>query len=275
MGYKLIALDVDGTIRSANSPIAERTRRAVDAVREEGAIVTLATGRAFRSATVNCAVLGIDVPIATSQGAYIANPVSEEVLRHRPLTAEMALAALDSVEEHLDSDSSQVVAYCPGRLYVDNMTEWAAGYGQRTDIRVELVGDLQDVVDKDLTRIVVVGMEDYYAIERLERAIKPRLSDQALVMRSLPYFCEILHPKGGKEDALSWMCDYFRIERSETVAFGNGYNDVQMLEWASLGIAVGDAVSEALAAADRVAPPFNEHGVAQVLEKLLEDGLIG
>ena len=96
-----------------------------------------------------------------------------------------------------------------------------------------------------------------------------------LVMRSLPHFCEILHPRGGKEDALGWMCERFGIARSETVAFGNGYNDVQMLEWAGLGIAVGDAVSEALAAADSVAPPFKEHGVAQVLEELLDKGLIG
>ena len=62
-------------------------------------------------------------------------------------------------------------------------------------------------------------------------------------------------------------------ERSETIAFGNGYNDVQMLEWAGLGIAVGDAVPEALAAADSVAPPFDEHGVAQVLEELLDKGI--
>ena len=68
MGYKLIALDVDGTIRSTDSPIAERTRAAVGAVRAAGAIVTLATGRAYRSAIVNCAALGIEVPIASSQG---------------------------------------------------------------------------------------------------------------------------------------------------------------------------------------------------------------
>ena len=275
MGYKLIALDVDGTIRSADSPIAERTRRAVDTARDAGAIVTLATGRAFRSATVNCAALDIDVPIATSQGAYIANPVSEEVLRHCPLTDSMALSALDALEAHIDSAELQVVAYCPGRMYVDDMTEWAAGYGQRTDIAVELVDSLRDVADEGLTRVVVVGMEDYVAIERLERRTKPLLSEQMLVMRSLPYFCEILHPNGGKEDALAWMCDYFGIRHSETVAFGNGYNDIEMLEWVELGIAVGDAVPEALEAADRIGPPFAEHGVAQVLEELLGEGLIG
>ncbi|MYE54162.1 MAG: HAD family phosphatase [Chloroflexi bacterium] len=275
MGYRLIALDVDGTIRSGSNPIAERTRRAIDAARESGAVVTLATGRAYRSAIVNSAALDIDVPISTSQGAYIADPVSGEVFRHCPLTGEMALVTLDKLQEHIGPDDSgtQVVAYYPGIMYVDRMSQWAASYGQRTEIEVRLVSNLREVASEGLTRIVAVG--DDADIEALERDIRPLLSMSVLVMRSLPYFCEILHPRGGKEDALGWMCERFGIARSETIAFGNGYNDVQMLEWAGLGIAVGDAVPEALAAADSVAPPFDEHGVAQVLEELLAKGLIG
>ena len=278
MAYKLIALDVDGTIRTAGSPIAERTRSAVDAVRRAGAIVTLATGRTFGSATQTCGILGIEVPIATSQGAYIANPVSanpvsEDALLHRTLTTDMALAALDALKDHTSADGTQAVAYHSQRIYVDRMSEWAAGYGQRTEMDVVLVDDLREVADEGLTRIVAVGKD--HDIEILEREVMPELSDRMLVTRSLPYFCEILHPQGGKEDALAWMCDRFGIRQSETVAFGNGYNDIQMLEWVNLGIAVGDAVPEALAAADIIAPAFAEHGVAQVLEDLLRDGKIG
>ena len=273
MGYKLIALDVDGTIRSVGSPIAERTRHAVASARDAGAIVTLATGRAFGSAAANCAALGIEVPIATSQGAYIASPVTGEVLRHRALTQNMALSAIAALDTHMRSESTQAVAYFPGGIYVDRMSEWAESYGQRTEIDVIYVDDLREVAGRGLTRIVAVGDDD--DIEELERSLNPVLSKRMLVMRSLPYFCEILHPNGGKEDALAWMCDHFGIDRSETVAFGNGYNDVQMLEWANVGIAVGDAVPEALAAANRIAPPFKEHGVARVIEELLNQGLIG
>ena len=278
MAYKLIALDVDGTIRTAGSPIAERTRSAVDAVRRAGAIVTLATGRTFGSATQTCGILGIEVPIATSQGAYIANPVSanpvsKKPLLHRTLTTDMALAALDALQDHTSDDGTQAVAYHSERIYVDRMSEWAAGYGQRTEMDVVLVDDLREVADERLTRIVAVGKD--HDIEILEREVMPELSNRMLVTRSLPYFCEILHPQGGKEDALAWMCDRFGIRQSETVAFGNGYNDIQMLEWVNLGIAVGDAVPEALAAADIIAPAFAEHGVAQVLEDLLRDGKIG
>lgn len=274
MGYKLIALDVDGTIRSIGSPIAERTRSAVAAARGAGAVVTLATGRSFSSAAANCEALGIEVPIATSQGAYVANPITGEVLRSCPLTTDMALSAIDALRAFACSDNIQTVAYYSGGIFVDRMSDWAVSYGKRSEIDVTLVDNLRTIADKSLIRIVAVG-EDAH-IKTLERSLLDlHLSKRMLVMRSLPHFCEILHPEGGKEDALAWMCDYFGITRSETVAFGNGYNDVQMLDWVSLGIAVGDAVPEALAAADKVAPPFEEHGVAQALEELVDKGLIG
>ena len=273
MGYKLIALDVDGTIRSIGSPIAERTRSAVAAARDAGAVVTLATGRSFGSAAANCEALGIEVPIATSQGAYVANPMTGEVLRLCPLSADMALSAIDALRPFACSDNIQTVAYHSGGIFVDKMSDWAISYGKRTDVDVSLVDDLRKIADKRLIRLVAVGADAH--IKTLEHSLKMLLSNRMLITRSLPHFCEILHHKGGKEDALAWMCDYFDIKRSETVAFGNGYNDVQMLDWVSLGIAVGDAVPEALAAADRIAPPFEEHGVAQALEELVSKGLIG
>ena len=97
MTYKLIALDIDGTIRSDDYPLSSRTRNAIDRVREAGALVTVATGRIYRSALRASGELDITTPIASFQGAHIANPVTHEVLWHRPLTnsmTRMALAAL-------------------------------------------------------------------------------------------------------------------------------------------------------------------------------------
>ena len=65
------------------------------------------------------------------------------------------------------------------------------------------------------------------------------------------------------------------IDRRETVAFGNGFNDVQMLEWSGLGVAIGGAVPQILAVADVVARPVEEDGVALILEELIDRGLIG
>jgi HAD superfamily hydrolase (TIGR01484 family) len=136
-----------------------------------------------------------------------------------------------------------------------------------------VVGDLKEFAANELTRLVVVG--DEQEIQRLETELKSEFNSRLYVTRSLPHFCEILHPQAGKDRALAWISEYLGVRQDETVAFGNGYNDVQMLEWAGLGVAVGGAVSEVLQVADRIAPPIEEDGAAQVLEELLDQGLIG
>ena len=127
MGYKLIALDIDGTIRSNEYPLSDRTRDVMDRVREAGASVTLATGRIYQSAVRASAELDIQTPIATSQGAHIANPVAGDVLSHITLTEQMTRDALNALE----GSGMEVVGYYPSGVYVAEMTEWAEAYGQR------------------------------------------------------------------------------------------------------------------------------------------------
>jgi len=273
MGYMLIALDIDGTIRSQERPISLRTRQAVDRVRNAGAIITLATGRIFNSAARSSADLDIKTPIATSQGAHIADPVTGDVLWHRPLTADMTLAALGALADLLASSSMEVVGYYKNQVYVNELTDWASAYGRRNNVMVNVVHDLRKMADRELTRLVVVGGDD--GIRELEANLLDKFDSSLHITRSLPHFCEILHPQGGKDKAMEWLCDYHGIGYDQTIAFGNGYNDVGMLEWANLGVATSDAVPEALAVADRVSPSMEEDGVAQVLEDLLDKGLIG
>ena len=273
MGYRLIALDIDGTIQTAEHPLAERTRQAVARVMDRGVAITLATGRMFRSARESGAALGITTPIVSFQGAQITDPTTGELLWHRPLTAEMAREALDALAPSGLPSDMEIMAYYEETVYVGEMTPRSESYGKRNQIEVKAVGDLKEVADMELTRLVVVGGED--EIQRLETSLIARFDSRLYVTRSLPHFCEILHPLGGKDRALEWLCEYLGVRREETVAFGNGYNDVRMLEWVSLGIAIGGAVPEVLAVADRVAPPLEEDGAAQVLEELLDAGLIG
>ena len=87
MGYKLIALDIDGTIRSPDYPVSDRTREVTARVRDAGAVVTLATGRMYHSALRSSADLNIKSPIASFQGAQIRDPASGEVLWHKPFVA--------------------------------------------------------------------------------------------------------------------------------------------------------------------------------------------
>ncbi len=269
MKYRLIALDIDGTIRPTEQPISDRTRRAISRAGSAGAVVTLATGRMYRSALKSSAELNLTTPIAAFQGAQVSDPTTHRVMWRRPLTSEMAGLALDV----LDGWPVEMVAYLGDEVYVPDMTKFAEGYGRRNNVRVHAVGDLRYFASWGFTRLLAVGEED--KIRDLNSELNYLLNGNLYVTRSLPHFCEILNPAGGKEKALSWICDRLGIDHSETIAFGNGYNDVPMLAWAGLGVAVDGAVPEVVEVADRIAPAIEDDGVARVLEELFDNGEIG
>ena len=127
MTYKLIALDIDGTIRGPNREISDRTRRVIDRVIEAGAVVTVATGRMFESARMSTVALDLRSPIISYQGAHVADPVTGDVLWHLPLTERQALEALDA----LDGWPGDVAVYLGDDVYVGEMTPWARAYSER------------------------------------------------------------------------------------------------------------------------------------------------
>ena len=269
MGYKLVALDIDGTIRKADHPPSDRTRRVIEAMKESGAAVTLATGRMFRSALAATAELDITSPIVSSQGAHIADPKTGEVLWHLQLAPAMSLRAL----EELAGWRKEVLAYIGDTVYSNMLTPWVEAYSQRNKGGVCVVPDLRTLASKEPTRLAVLGDES--EIGELDARLKAALDGELYVTRSLPTLCEILHPNGGKHRAMAWLCRYLGIPREQTIACGNSHEDAEMLRWAGLGIASGDSVPEVLEVADVVAPPVEEDGIAQVLEGLLERGEVG
>ncbi len=269
MRYKLIALDIDGTIRSNDYPLSARTCRALLAAREAGAIVTIATGRMYLSAMAVTAELNLRSPVATYQGAHIADPTSHKVLWHHPLSSEMLHDVLDA----LKSWEREILAHHRNHVYVDRMTDWVEAYIDRNYVEVHVIDDLHSLADEGVTRLIVAGEDD--DVGQVTSTLTKEFDSQLQITRSLPYFCEVLHPDTGKQPALQRLCEILDVRQEDAIAFANGDEDVPMIEWAGLGFAVADGSGAAIDAADDVAPPQSEDGVAQVVERLLRDGHLG
>ena len=268
MGYKLIALDIDGTIRSNEHPLSKRTCLALEAARSAGAIVTIVTGRMYLSALHVTADLDLQSPVATYQGAHIADPISHRVLWHRPLTSRM----LDDVLDALEIGDHEILAHHRGHVYVDRVTEWIEAYVERNHVRMHVVDDLRSLGTEGVTRLIVGGEEDN--VGRITAELKQTFDSRLQITRSLPYFCEVLHPDTGKDMALRRLCNLLGIRQKDTIAFGNGDEDAPVIAWAGLGVALSDGSPTAIAAANEVAPTLADSGVAHVVERLLRDGLL-
>ena len=269
MGYKLIALDIDGTIRSNEHPLSKRTCLALQAARSAGSIVTIVTGRMYLSALNVTADLDLRSPVATYQGAHIADPVTHEVLWHRPLTSQMLSDTLDL----LYPGDHEILAHHRGHVYVERLSEWIEAYVERNHVRVHLVDDLRSLGEEGVTRLIVGGEDD--DVGKVTATLKRTFDSRLQITRSLPYFCEVLHPDTGKDLALQRLCKMLGVRREDTVAFGNGDEDAAMIKWAGLGVAIGDGSAAAISAGDEVAPPLTDSGVAHVVERLLRSGLLG
>ena len=273
MTYRLIALDIDGTIRSMDRPISDRTRTAVEQASSRGAVVTVCTGRTFRSALLATAELNITAPIVSFQGAYVADPQSYEALMHRPLTEEMARDALSE----LSAWDSEILAYKGDHVFFNKDTEWVREYVERNRGLMQEAGqvveDLSELASIGLTRIAFVG--DEHDVGEYERRLMTTFDSRLYIARTLPRLCEVLHPDTGKQPGLAWLANYLEVAQAETVAFGNGDEDAAMLRWAGLGVAVEGATQAALASADRIAGAMEEDGVAVVLEELADQGMLG
>lgn len=269
MGYKLIALDIDGTIRSNEHPLSRRTCLALEAAREAGAIVTIVTGRVYLSALHVTADLNLQSPVATYQGAHIADPVTHEVLWHQPLTSQMLSDTLD----FLDFGGHEILAHHRGHVYVECLSEWIEAYVERNHVRVHVVDSLHSLAEEGVTRLIVGGQDE--AVGEVTARLKGEFDSRLQITRSLPYFCEVLHPDTGKDVALKRLCEMLDVRQEDTVAFGNGDEDAAMIAWAGLGVAMGDGSTTAVEAADEVAPPLADGGVAEVIERLLGKRLMG
>ena len=269
MTYKLIALDIDGTIKNLNKEITEITQRSLSRTREAGALVTIATGRSFNSAITATRLLNLDSPIVSFQGAHIGDPITSRVIWHMPLTEKMTLDLL----YYLENWPGEILVFVKHKIYVNKITQWTESYVYRNGIEIVRVDDLKSIANKKPTRFVLVDAEN--EIAEIEKQLIGNFQDGLHITRSLPNFCEILHPFSGKHRALEVICTRLGISNESVLAFGNGYNDIHMLKWAGLGVAVQGSPEEVIKSADSLCGTVESDGPAILLTSFLEKGLIG
>ncbi len=262
----MLALDLDDTLLDARLKVPERSRAAIEAARQAGVRVTLATGRMFRSAVPFARELGVDDYLITYQGALVRHAVTGETLFHRPVPLEEALEVIALVKPF----GYHINIYLDDNLYVAEHTRESEQYGAMSRIPVEAVGDLTAFLEKrrrEPTKVLVVAQEAQ--LDELAQAVRPVLGDRLHITKSKPHFLEFSHPLANKGDALASIAGRYGVGREEIIAVGDSYNDVEMIDYAGLGVVVGNARPEIKERADYVCCSNEECGVAEVVEKFI------
>jgi Cof subfamily protein (haloacid dehalogenase superfamily) len=218
----------------------------------------------FRSVRPYVLRAGITEPVVCYQGAVVADPVGGEFLRHVPMPLDEAYEVIEATADL----GHTVLCYVNDELYVAHETPASDTYARFQDLTVNVVGDLAAWLTQPPTKLVTVG--DPSEMDALEVVMKARFDGRLYIAKSLPHFLEFAAPGVTKAAGLAFVAERLGFSREATVAFGDGENDVELLEWAGYGVAVANAHERVLAVADFICPSVDEEGVAQVIEALLD-----
>ena len=218
----------------------------------------------FRSIRPYALEAGLDDPVVCYQGAVVAEPESGRWLRHVPIPLQLAREAIGAVRD----EGFGLNCYVDDELYVAEVTPEARRYADFQHLQLHPVGDLLTWLRQPPTKLVVI--DDPEVLDGLKQRMVDRFDGRLYISKSLPYFLEFASPNVTKAAGLDFVAEHVGFAREQTVAFGDGENDVELLRWAGYAVAVANAHDRVLAAADFVCPGVDEEGVAQVLEAYLD-----
>lgn len=272
--FDLGAFDLDGTMLHRDLTITEASIETLRRLRSLGARLVVATGRRYETAREHAGRLGFSggEPVICYGGSMVRS-MDGETLLHRTIEPELAgdilrWAAERGVRARVLTDGEILLPPGPplaverlrseeepGVRVVDSLPEWLRESGERP------------------TKIVFVDYPD--GVEEWLQEAREAFKGRAFVTRSLPHYVEIGALEGTKSRALSFLCGEWGIHPSRAAAFGDADNDVDMLRFVGLGVAVGGMTEEVRRAADALAPPVEEDGVARFIEGLLTERPVG
>jgi len=260
-----VAIDLDDTLLDSGLKIADNCLRAISEVQQRGILVTLATGRMYRSALPYARQIKVDIPLITYQGGLVKNSRSQEVIYYRPLPS----APAAEVVRFFRSKRVHYHSYLEDQLMMETLTEEGLYYESLSGIKAVMVDDLVTVAGSGDAMKIMAVTEDRKLLLSMERELKDRYGEKLNITRSKPFFLEVMAREANKADALRVVASHYHVSRAEVMAIGDSYNDLEMLEWAGVGVAMGNAWEAVKEAADFVTRSNDEDGVAEALRKYI------
>lgn len=267
MAYRMIVLDLDGTLTNRDKVITPKTKESLMELKRQGGIIVLASGRPTYGVMPLAKELGLTEDggyILSFNGGRIIDCKSGETVFAKELPVESNRRIIGLAKEHgvniLTYEGDSIITPDPTDIYVKKESDI-------NKLEIRKVEDFEEYVDFPVVKFLLLDDGDYLAL--VEPKVKAALGRDFSVYRSEPYFLEVL-PKGiDKAASLERLLARLHMTKEEMIACGDGYNDLSMIQYAGLGVAMENAVLPVKNAADYVTLSNNEDGVAHVVEKFM------
>lgn len=274
---KSIVMDVDGTLYNSKKVITPKTKEALLAAQTSGIKLVIASGRP----TAGLITIGKELQMKDHRGLFIAyngskaiDAATNEILFNQPLS----IADGKAVLEHLKNFDVYPMIDKDNYMYVNNV--YAAPIHHRgaemNVIEYETrsnnyllceQADLADFLDFELNKILTAGEPEY--LEKHYKEMMKPFKDSLSCMFTADFYFEYTAHSIDKAKALATVLEPMGFSRDDIICFGDGMNDIAMLNYAGIGVAMGNAVEDLKKAADYVTADNDDDGIAKALEKYL------
>jgi len=262
----MVAVDLDDSLLDDNLTISLENRQAVYRAINQGIIVTVATGRMFKSALPYVEQLGIDVPVITYQGALVINALSRDVLLHYPVPLDISKEVISESKQN----NIHLQVYVDDEYYFERQNKYSDFYFKVSGIEGKAVGPLEDFLVCQPTKLLMIDEPEN--ILKWMGYYRKKYGGRLQVAVSKANYLEFTSIEATKGNAVRYLADMYGIKREEVIAIGDSFNDIPMLTYAGLGVAMGNAPESVKSHADYITYSNNDNGVAHVLEKFVLEG---
>lgn len=272
MKYSLLCVDMDGTLLNSKKEITERTKDALKKAKEAGVKVAISTGRLFTSAYYYADLVGIEAPIISANGAFIREKDRDEVIYKSLLGKENCVKILEVLKKYQlvpNYHTSNIIFTERTNPQINMYMKINDNYPDDKKINIQLVDNWDDVFIKysdELLKCITINSD----IEKVMQAKVEigRYGELETVSSSNDNF-EVMCKGVSKGRGVEILANYYNIPREDIICVGDNENDLSMIEYAGLGVAMGNAEDDIKKAAQYVTSSNDEDGVAEVIEKFI------
>lgn len=268
MNYKLIALDLDGTLKNSENKISPKTRDALIQCEKLGIKIVLASGRptpGLRHEAKELDLKQYEGYILSFNGARVSDYKTGEIIYDKALTVEQAHEMIKRAKDF----NLAAMTYLDNDLITDQAEDsYVQGEAKLNDMGLRQVDEFLQFVDFPVNKVLLAADPEYVA--KVLDEFKAPYEDTLSIYRSAPFYIEIMAQNIDKAASLDRLVQHLGIKQEEVIAFGDGYNDLSMIEYAGMGVAMGNAVDEVKSRANKITLSNDEDGIAYMLSQLID-----
>lgn len=276
MKYKLICIDMDGTLLNSKKVVSDCTKKAIKRAHDIGVHVVITTGRVYNNAEFYSNLIGVNSAVIASNGAIVKEKTADNCIFKRTLGYDNIIKALkicreNKIKMNLNTEdsiicTSKFVYVITKYLFLKSMINAEEG---KMSIRYISEDKIEKYIQENQNKIIkceIINLNE----AKLERAKKSFKALKTLeIVSSSRKNIEITASSVCKGKAVEALAKHYNIDRKDIMAIGDSQNDLSMIEYSGLGVAMGNGNNEIKSKADYVTDTNDGDGVAKAIEKFI------